>query len=124
MRFLNNSCDLSYSCYTPCAILVSQQRETINEEEWIMMKYKGIAVKVIRFAVFLTGFLAFWILFDVLYSVFITQSGFQFSVAEDILKPLIPAVPIAISLEMLRSRRKAEKHGSERRKENELYLDD
>ena len=89
-----------------------------------MMKYKGIAVKAIRFAVFLTGFLAFWILFDVLYSVFITQSGFQFSVAADILTPLIPAVPIAISLEMLRSRRKAEKHGSERRKENELYLND
>lgn len=69
---------------------------------------KNNALKIIlKFILFVVIFVGFWILMDFVVSTFITHSGFAFTVKDDIIKPLIPAVSCGVILQVLGFRKKA-----------------
>lgn len=78
-----------------------KENELFVKEIIIMTKSAGFKFNVIQFLFFIAGFILVWIFFDFLYSSFISQNGFMFSVANDILKPLIFAVPISSFTQLL-----------------------
>ncbi len=68
----------------------------------------------IKFFIFTATFFAVWIIGDFLFSTFILQKGFVFTLSDDIIKPLVCALPCALIVQMAGKNRKKD-HNEGRR---------
>lgn len=66
-----------------------------------MTKKLSFKFNLIRFLIFVIGFILIWICGHFVFSTCIAHTEFVFSVAVDILKPLIFAIPLAAFTQLL-----------------------
>lgn len=68
-----------------------------------MTKYIGFKFNIIRFVIFIIGFIILWICGHFLLSSFIWNNDFIFTVAGDILTPLILSIPVSAFTQLIQA---------------------
>lgn len=93
---------LYWLCYTVIKDKKGPSEDNQNVKESIIMtKTLGFKFNLTRFFLFIAGFIVLWLFGDILFSTIITQNGFVFGLAKDILVPLIIVVPTAAFTQLL-----------------------